>query len=165
MATPTTFKKISDLSAATLPLAGTELLELQTAAGASAKATVQDVANLALAAKAYDWIIALGDETTAITAGTAKVTIRAPRAMTLSKVKASLTMAGTGTSTFDVKLNGASVFSTTLTIDASEKTSETATTAAVLSTTAIAADDELTFDIVTAGGSAAGAKITLVGTV
>lgn len=116
------------------------------------------------AASACDWIIALGDETTAITTGTAKVTVRAPRAMTLSKVKASLSTAGTGSSAFDVNKNGTSIFSTTLTIDASEKTSETAATPAVLSTTAIAADDELTFDIDTAGASAAGAKITLVAT-
>jgi hypothetical protein len=118
-----------------------------------------------LPAVPYDWIIALGDESTAITTGAAKVTVRAPRAMTLTKVKASLTTAGSTSSAFDVNLNGTSVFSTTLTIDASEKTSETAATAAVLSTTAISADDELTFDIDTAGTSAAGAKITLVGTV
>lgn len=110
----------------------------------------------------YDWIIALGDETTAITTGTAKVTVRAPRAMTLTKIKASLSTAGSGSSAFDVNKNGTSVFSTALTIDATEKTSETAATPAVLSTTSIAADDELTFDIDTAGSSAAGAKITLV---
>ena len=111
----------------------------------------------------YDWIIALGDETTALTTGTAKVTIRAPRAMTLSKIKASLTTASSsGAPAFDVKKNGTSLFSTALTIDATEKTSETAATAAVLATTTIAADDELTFDITAAGTAAAGAKITLV---
>lgn len=112
----------------------------------------------------YDWVVALGDETTAITTGAGKVTIRAPRAMTLSKIKGSLTTSGSTSSAFDVNVNGSSVFSTTLTIDASEKTSETATTAAVLSTTSISADDELTFDIDTAGTGAKGAKITLVGT-
>jgi hypothetical protein len=112
-----------------------------------------------------DIIIALGDETTALTTGTAKVTIRAPRAMTLSKVKASLSAASTsGLPQFDVKKNGTSIFSTKPTIDVSEKTTETAATAAVLSTTAIAADDELTFDIVAAGTGATGAKITLVAT-
>lgn len=163
MATPTAFKKISELTAASTPLAGTEQLEIESSGGTSGKVTAQDIANLA--SSAYDWIIALGDETTAITTGTAKVTVRAPRAMTLSKIKASLTTASSsGTPTFDVKKNGTSVFSTTLTIDATEKTSETAATAAVLSTTAIAADDELTFDISTAGTGAAGAKITLVAT-
>lgn len=116
-------------------------------------------------AQPYDIIIALGDETTAITTGTSVVTIRAPRAMTLTKVKASLsTASSSGLPTFNVKKNGTSIFSTTLTIDATEKTSETAATAAVLSTTAIAADDELTFDISTAGTGATGAKIVLVGT-
>lgn len=91
--------------------------------------------------------------------------MRAPRAMTITKIKASLTTAGSTSSAFDVKKNGTSVFSTTLTIDATEKTSETAATPAVLSTTAVAADDELTFDIGTAGTGAAGAKITLVATV
>lgn len=110
-----------------------------------------------------DIIVALGDETTAITTGTALVTIRAPRAMTLSAVKASLsTASSSGLPQFDVKKNGTTIFSTKPTIDVSEKTTATAATASVLSTTAIAADDELTFDIVTAGTGAKGAKITLV---
>lgn len=111
-----------------------------------------------------DLIISLGDETTAITTGT-KVTIRAPRAMTLSAVKASLTTASSsGLPQFDVKKNGTTIFSTKPTIDVSEKTTATAATASVLSTTAIAADDELTFDVVAAGTGASGAKITLVAT-
>jgi hypothetical protein len=110
-----------------------------------------------------DLIVALGDETTPITTGTAKVTVRAPRAMTLSKIKASLSTASTsGAPDFDVKKNGVTLFSTRVTIDATEKSSETAATAAVLASTAISADDELTFDIVTAGTGAKGAKITLV---
>jgi len=39
-------KRISDLTGATIPLAGTELLELETAGGQSVKATAQDIANL-----------------------------------------------------------------------------------------------------------------------
>ena len=112
-----------------------------------------------------DLIVALGDETTSITVGAGKVTIRAPRAMTLSKVKASVSTASTsGLPEFDVKKNGTSIFSIRPTIDATEKSTETAATAAVLSTTAIGADDELAFDIVAAGTGAKGAKITLVGT-
>lgn len=42
-------KKISDFVDATLPLAGTELLELETAGGLSRKVSVQEVANLASA--------------------------------------------------------------------------------------------------------------------
>jgi hypothetical protein len=63
-----------------------------------------------------------------------------------------------------VKKNGTTVFSTTVTIDATEKTSKTAATAAVLSTTALADDDELTFIVSTAGTGAAGAKVTILGT-
>lgn len=84
--------------------------------------------------------------------------------MTLTKIKANLTTASSsGAPAFDVKKNGTSVFSTALTIDANETTSETAATPAVLSTTSIAADDVLTFGISSSGTGAAGAKITLVG--
>lgn len=112
-----------------------------------------------------DIIVSLGDETTTLTTGVAKVTIRAPRAMTLSAVKASLnTASSSGLPQFDVKKNGTTIFTTKPTIDVSEKTTATAATPSVLATTAIAADDELTFDIVTAGTGATGAKITLVAT-
>lgn len=145
-------------------LDGTETLSV-VRSGALVDTTTQAIADLGGGGGGapVDLIVALGDETTAITTGAAKVTIRAPRAITLSKIKASLSTAGSGSSAFDVNKNGVSLFSTPLTIDASEKTSETAATAAVLATTAIAADDEITFDIDTAGASAAGAKITLVG--
>lgn len=114
----------------------------------------------------YDIIVALGDESTAITTGTAKVTIRAPRAMTLTSVSASLTTASSsGLPQFDVNKNGTTIFSTKPTIDVSEKTTATAATPSVLSVTAIAADDELTFDIVTAGTGAAGAKVVLKATI
>lgn len=39
MSTPTTFKKISDLTAASTPLSGTELLEIESAGGTSGKVT------------------------------------------------------------------------------------------------------------------------------
>jgi hypothetical protein len=135
-----------------------------TASGSSAPVTsVNGQLGAVVLALPSDIIVALGDETTAIATGTAKVTVRAPRAMTLSKIKASLSTASTsGIPEFDVKKNGTSLFSTRVTIDANEKTSETAATAAALASTSIAADDELTFDIVTAGTGAKGAKITLV---
>ena len=47
MSTPTTFKKISDLIAADTPLAGTELLEVETTDGLSRKATAVDIVNAA----------------------------------------------------------------------------------------------------------------------
>ena len=108
------------------------------------------------------WVVPLGDETTAITTGTGKRIFRAPYAGTLLAVRGSLANASSsGAPAFDLNKNGVSMLSTTLTIDANEKTSTTATTAAVISTTAIADDDELSIDIDTAGTGAAGAKIYL----
>lgn len=110
-------------------------------------------------------MIALGDETTAITTGTAKVTFRMPWALTVTAVRASLTTASSsGTPTFDINEAGVSILSTKLTIDASEKTSTTAATPAVISDTALADDAEITIDVDTAGTGAAGAKIYIIGT-
>lgn len=110
-------------------------------------------------------LVAISDETTAITTGTAKVTFRMPFAMTLTAVRASLTTASSsGTPTFDINEAGSSILSTKLTIDASELTSTTAASAAVISDSALADDAEITIDIDTAGTGAKGAKIYLIGT-
>jgi hypothetical protein len=109
--------------------------------------------------------VACSDETTAITTGTAKVTFRAPYAFTLTAVRATLTtVSSSGTPTVDINESGTTVLSTKLTIDASEKTSTTAATAAVISDSAIADDAEITIDIDTAGTGAAGLKVWLIGT-
>mgnify|MGYP000452782853 CR=1 FL=1 len=106
------------------------------------------------------WVIPIGDETTAITTGTAKVTFRAPYAATVTGVKATLTtVSSSGTPTFDINEGGTTILSTKLTVDASEKTSTTAATAAVISDNSLADDAEITIDVDTAGTSAAGAKI------
>lgn len=113
---------------------------------------------------AASFTVPIGDETTALTTGTAKVTFRMPFAMTLTSVRASLTTASSsGTPTFDINDGGTTILSTKLTIDANEKTSTTAATAAVISDTALADDAEITIDIDTAGTGAAGAKITFIG--
>lgn len=110
------------------------------------------------------FIIAVSDETTSLTTGTAKVTFRIPYAFTLTQIRASLnTVSSSGTPTFDVKKNGTTVFSTLLSIDASEKTSQTAATPAVLSTTSLADDDEITIDVTVAGAGAKGAKLVFIG--
>jgi hypothetical protein len=111
--------------------------------------------------------LAASDETTALTAGTAKVTFRMPHAMTLTAVRASLTTAQASGSIFTVDINegGTSILSTKLTIDNTEKTSTTAATPAVISDTALADDAEITIDIDQIGdGTAKGLKITLIGT-
>lgn len=108
--------------------------------------------------------VAVSDETTALTTGTAKVTFRMPYAFTLTAIRASVnTVSSSGLPTFDVNEAGVSVFSTTLTIDASEKTSTTAATAAVISDTSLADDAEITIDQDGAGTGTKGAKVCLIG--
>jgi hypothetical protein len=111
-------------------------------------------------------IVAASDETTALTAGTAKVTFRMPHAMTVTDVRASLTTAQTSGNIFTVDINegGTTILSTKLTIDNTEKTSTSAATKAVLSDTALADDAEITIDIDQIGdGTAKGLKVTLIG--
>ena len=110
-------------------------------------------------------IVPIGDETTAITVGNNKVTFRMPFALTVTAVRASLTTASSsGLPTFDINDSGITILSTKLTIDANEKTSTTAVTAAVISDTALADDAEITIDVDVAGTGAAGAKIYIIGT-
>lgn len=112
--------------------------------------------------------IAVSDETTALTTGTAKVTFRMPYALRLTGIRGSVTTAATGATllTIDVNETASTIMSATkLTFDASEKTTTTATTAAVLSDCALADDAEITIDIDAVGSTIAGAglKIWLLG--
>jgi hypothetical protein len=110
--------------------------------------------------------VACSDETTAITTGTTKVTFRSPCAFTLTNVRASLTTAQSSGNIFtvDINLGGTSVLSTKLTIDNTEKTSVTAVTPPVISTSSITDDGEITVDVDQIGnGTATGLKVTLIG--
>jgi hypothetical protein len=105
------------------------------------------------------WCIAVSDETTAITAGTAKVTWYVPYACTVLEVFIGVTtQSSSGVVTADVNKAGTSIFSTNPSIDASEDTSLTGT-AAVLSTTSLAKGDKMTVDIDAAGTGAKGLKV------
>jgi hypothetical protein len=65
----------------------------------------------------------------------------------------------------DINESGASILSTKLSIDNSEKTSTTAATPCVISDGALADDAEITIDVDQIGdGTAKGLKITLIGT-
>lgn len=115
--------------------------------------------------------VACSDEASALTTGTNKVKFRAPYAMTLNAgnagVRCSLSTAQTSGSTFtvDVNVNGSTILSTKLTVDNGETTSLTAASNVVLSSTAIADDDEIEIDIDQIGdGTAKGLKVTLIGT-
>lgn len=106
-------------------------------------------------------------EGTTVTTGTAKVTFRMPRAFRMLDVRASLkTASSSGAPAIDVNKNGTTAFSTVITIDASEKTSVTAATAAVFTDSAArdwGDDDEITIDVDTAGTGADGLKLTFRG--
>lgn len=93
-------------------------------------------------------------------------TFRMPFAMTLTSVRAGLTVAQASGSIFtvDIKEAGTTIFSTLLTIDNTAKTSLTATTPAVISDAALADDAEITVLVTQIGnGSAIELQITLIG--
>jgi hypothetical protein len=109
--------------------------------------------------------VACSDEISPITTAGVATTLRAPCAISLSEVRASLTTAAaTGTFTVDVLVGGASILSTLLTIDATETTSTTATTPPVIDTPAISDDAEIEIEITdTADDTATGLKVWLKG--
>lgn len=106
------------------------------------------------------------DETTALTAGTNKVSFRMPHGMILNEVRASLVTAQTSGNIFtvDINVDSVSVLSTKITIDNTEKTSKTAITTPVISNTLLLDDSEITIDIDQIGdGTAKGLTVTLIG--
>lgn len=126
------------------------------------------VSDLPFASKtaSESFIVALSDETTDLTTGTAKASIRMPYAFTLTDVRASVNTAPTGSVlTVDINESVSSILSTKLTIDATEVSSETAATPAVISDSSLADDGDISFDIDTVGStiSGAGLKVTLIG--
>jgi len=157
-------KKISDLTAATVA-ADADLIEISQAAGGPTSKNLP----LSLLNWAIEKDIACGDEVTPLTTGT-KVTFRwKSKDITQGlKITASLTTAqasGATLVTIDVKKNGTSVFSTKPTFDNTEKITDTAATAAVLTATGIAYNDEVTciVDALQSGSVAAGLKIYIEG--
>ncbi len=134
--------------------------------------TAYAIASGALRSPTESFCVAASDESTAITTGTAKVTFHMPYAFTLTGVSASInTVSSSGNPAFDINEDpdaegataSASILSTTITIDATERRSSTAATAAVISDTSLAANAEMKIDIDTAGTGAKGVKICLIG--
>jgi len=106
--------------------------------------------------------LAASDQTSAITAGFAKMTFRMPYAGNLTGVRASVAGAPAGsTIIFDINQSGYSVLSTKLTIDANEKTSVTAATPAVISTGYLPDDTEITVDFDQVGSTNAGTGVMI----
>src|SRR4029077_2161069 len=114
------------------------------------------------------WTVAASDETTTLTVSSSRVTFRMPYAMTLTSVRGSLTSAQTAGSvlTFDVRLAGTgTIFSTKPSFDNASRTTVGAATPAVLTTTALPDDAEISIDITQVGtGTPTGLKVTLIGT-
>ena len=111
--------------------------------------------------------IACSDETTSLTTGTAKVTLRMPHALTLTAVRLNVNTAPTGSAlVVNVLQGGSTIFSTKPQIDAGTKTSVGSGTAAVISTSALTDDAEITINIDQIGSTIAGKglKVWLIGT-
>jgi hypothetical protein len=130
---------------------------------AQVKAFLKTYFDTLYAPKTEILMFAVSDETTALTTGTAKLTFRMP-GFIVSAVRASVTTASSsGLVTFDINKSGVSILSTKLSVDAGEKTSTTAATAAAISDPNIADDTEMTVDIDAAGTGATGAKVYVYG--
>ena len=129
-----------------------------------------DLADIATTAKTESISIALGDESTVLAAASTTVPVTSfhmPYGFTLTDVKVGCTIAGTGAAlvTVDVHEAGTTVLSTKVTVDATEKTSGTAATAAVISDSALAVDSliEVFVDVIDTDNVAAGVKVYLIG--
>ena len=144
---------------------GTSLNQMQAGTGLTKTGSVMSVTQSHLKQVIA---IACSDETTALAAGTAATTFHMPYAFTLTGVKAGVTTAPVGSVlTVDINEAGATILTTKLTIDAGEKTSATAATAAVIGGAGPALADNalMTVDIdgVGSGTAGAGLKIYLIG--
>lgn len=89
---------------------------------------------------------------------------RNQRSFLIEDLAASVATASTvGLVTIDINVDGVSILTTKLTIDATELTSRTASTPFVISTPDLAVDAELSFDIDAAGTGAAGLTLYIIG--
>jgi hypothetical protein len=142
-----------------------DLDDVDTTGAAAGDRLVYDGAEWVPEAATLTYQLAASDLTTDLEDGTNNAYFRAPRGFTLTEVRASLlTASSSGVVTVDINKNGTTMLSTKLTIDATEKTSETATTPAVISVSSVADDDEITVDIDEEGTGARGLIVTLIGT-
>ena len=111
-------------------------------------------------------IMSVTDETQSASTGSGKISFRAPYAITLTSVRASVATAPTGAKiVIDINESGTSILSTELSIDPNEETSTTAATPPVISDPNLADDAEISVDIdqVGSGTAGAGLKVYLLG--
>lgn len=113
------------------------------------------------------FIVAVGDETTALVTGDAKITFHAPMDFTLEDIIGGLsTVSSSGAITVDINKAGSTIFATKLTIDASEETSLTAAAYNFVSSAArvtFAKGDKVVVDLDGAGTGAKGLKLYFMG--
>jgi len=110
--------------------------------------------------------IALGDQTTAITAGNSKDSFRLLFAGTLIDIQAEVITAPTGAGNLivDVNKNGITVLSTKLIFDATKDNTFASVTQRVISAPVFAKNDKISFDVDAISGTLAGAglKVTMI---
>jgi len=105
--------------------------------------------------------VACSDETSDLVAATDVVTFRT-RAFVVTKIRSSVNTASAGSViTVDVNVDGSTILSTKLSIDAGEKTSRTSATPLVITDGVIPEDSEVTIDIDVIGSSTAGKGLKL----
>ena len=106
---------------------------------------------------------ALSDYTTNLSTGTSLGYWRTPSAIEILEVRASLIdPSSSGLVTVDINASGTTIMTTNkLSIDATEETSETAATAAALTTTTLGDDVKVTYDIDASGTDAMGLKVKI----
>ena len=117
-------------------------------------------------APTLSFIVSLTAEDGDLTVADNLAQIRLPFAFTLTEVRAFVNTAPTGAAlTFDITEGGSTILSTLLTIDVSEKTSESAATPPVISDSSLADDAIIGFncDVIGSSTAGAGAKIMLIG--
>jgi hypothetical protein len=109
-----------------------------------------------------DFIVACSDESTSLTTNTSALTFRVPFGMYLNSVRASVNVASVGSPIIvDVKQTGSSIFTTKLSIDASEETSTTAATPAVISNPTLIDDAKVIVSIDQVGSTTPGRGLKL----
>lgn len=107
----------------------------------------------------YEYLqFAISDMSTALTVGDNKGFLPIPFNCTIHEVIVDLVTAPTGSGiTIDIEKEGASIFSTLLTVDVTEDTSRTAATPAVISSASAIAGDRIIANIDAVGSTVAGA--------
>ncbi len=101
---------------------------------------------------------ACSDETTQLVSGSALGTFYMPYSLAVSNIKASLTISGSSSSSIDILKNGTTVFAAPMIISASYYTASRVPTV-----TGFNSGDRIQVDLNTAGTSAAGLKIYILG--